>query len=111
MIANYARGKAVHILQSSIIYRLIEDVESMLSEKLPPLITHRVTGEAEILVVFPIRNKKKITPVAGCRVKLGSMTKLSKCKVKRQNEVIHTGIHLLPLDLDGASYKKGLYLH
>ncbi|KAF8476878.1 hypothetical protein BDZ91DRAFT_648164 [Kalaharituber pfeilii] len=109
MIAGYARAKGVPIMQSTIIYRLVEDVKAKLSEKLAPAITHRVTGEAEILQVFNFTFKKKIVPIAGCRVRLGSVTKGSKVKIKRKGEVIHDGIltSLKNVKLDVDEIKAG----
>ncbi|KAI5790702.1 hypothetical protein DFH27DRAFT_486173 [Peziza echinospora] len=92
LITNYARIKNVQILQSNIIYRLTEDVTALLSEKLPPLITTRVTGEAEIIQVFDINIKKKVfKPVAGCRVKMGSVTKASRVRVRRKKDFVWDG--------------------
>lgn len=91
MIANYARVKGVQIMQSSIIYRLVEDVTAKMGERLPPKITHRVTGEAEILQVFEFTYKKKKVPYAGCRVRMGTVTKGSKIKIKRGDKVVYTG--------------------
>lgn len=91
LIAGYARVKGVQIMQSSIIYRLVEDVIAKMGERLPPKITHRVTGEAEIIQVFEFTFRKKKVPFAGCRVRMGTVTKGSKIKVKRGDQVVYSG--------------------
>ena len=49
-----AEEKGVQILDSNIIYRVVENVKAMLSEKLSPKITQKVTGEADVAAVFEI---------------------------------------------------------
>jgi translation initiation factor IF-2 len=70
----------------------VEDVKSKLSDLLPPKITTSVTGEAEIAQVFQINIKgKQYKPVAGCRVRNGSITRNSKVRVMRKGEEIWNG--------------------
>ena len=91
LIANYARAKGVKIMQSSIIYALIDDVKAKLSEKLPPIITQRVTGEAEVLELFPYKFKDGLRVVAGCRVKLNSVVRNSRVRVRRKDTFVYDG--------------------
>ena len=94
-IASMAEQAGVKILDSNIIYRVVEDVKALLSEKLAPKITQRVTGEAEIAAIFDIGigGKKKLR-VAGSKVRNGAMKKLSMVKVLRGEEVVHTGMFM-----------------
>jgi len=94
-LISYARTKTppVSIIQNTIIYRLASDVATILESHLPPSITHKVTGEAEILQICPFTVKKKgLVLYAGCRVQLGSVTRGSRVKVKRAGKVIWTGV-------------------
>jgi len=87
-----ARMHHVKIYSHNIIYKLQEDVSSILSALLPAIITKTVTGEAEILQVFQINTKgKQFTAVAGCIVKNLVITRNSKCRVMRNKEVVYDG--------------------
>lgn len=94
-IAALAEEKGVKILDSNIIYRVVENVKALLSAKLPPKITQRVTGEAEIAQVFEIGigGKKKLR-VAGSKVRNGLVEKGTKARVLRKDEVVFDGKRL-----------------
>lgn len=84
----HIRGEAdkfgIRILDENIIYKVIDDVRAAVEAKLPPLITRRVTGEAEAAQVFEINTGgRKTTKVAGCKIRNGSVTKGGKVSVYR----------------------------
>lgn len=91
-IMRIAEQEGVQIMDHNIIYKLIDDVKAVLSEQLPPLVTQRVTGEAEVQQVFEItvKNREK-TAIAGCRVRNGMITKARKVRVTRGDETIYDG--------------------
>lgn len=94
-IVRMAELEGVQIMDHNIIYKLIDDVKAILSEQLPPSVTHRVTGEAEIGQVFEITIKgREKTTIAGCRVRNGVINKARKIRVIRGDETIHDGKHL-----------------
>jgi len=91
-IRRTAESKEVDIIDQSIIYRLVDAVKAKLGERLPPIVTQSVIGEAEISRVFEINPKGRVkVPVAGCKVRNGVITKTSKVRVLRDKEVIFTG--------------------
>lgn len=95
-IARMAEEKGVQIIDQSIIYRLVDDVKAKLSEKLPPLVTQRVSGEAEIAQIFDINVKGRVkVPVAGCRVRNGVVGRGEKVRVLRGKEVVYDGMFFL----------------
>jgi translation initiation factor IF-2 len=100
-ISRLAEQNKVNIINHNIIYRLVDDVKAELSKQLPPLITQRVTGEAEIAQTFDITIKKRLQKsIAGCKVRNGTVTKSGKVRVFRKNEKIFDGRSsyvLLPL--------------
>lgn len=87
-----ASQKGVRILDHSIIYHLVDDVKAVMSEKLPPSISYKVNGEAEVLQVFPINTKgRKYMNIAGCRVRNGNITKNSVYRVIRGTKEVFDG--------------------
>jgi translation initiation factor IF-2 len=98
-ISALAAEKGVLILDSNIIYRVVENVKALLSEKLGPKITQRVVGEAEVAAVFDISlGGKKKMKVAGSKVRNGVISNNSKVKVLRNEEKVFEGMFtLLPL--------------
>ncbi len=72
----------------SVIYDLIDDVKSILSGMLSPILSEKVIGTAEIRQIFEISSVGK---VAGCMVTHGVIKRVAKVRVLRDNVVIHTG--------------------
>ncbi|KAF1920272.1 hypothetical protein BDU57DRAFT_508466 [Ampelomyces quisqualis] len=83
-ISRLAESMGVRILDNNIIYRVVEQVKDVLSEKLPPAVIQKVTGEAEVAAVFEIGlgGRKKVK-VAGSKVRNGNIEKGSKARVLR----------------------------
>ncbi|CAG8952557.1 hypothetical protein HYFRA_00009663 [Hymenoscyphus fraxineus] len=91
-IARAAEQAKVTIIDHKIIYRLVDDVKAELSKYLPPLVTQRVLGEAEISQVFSITVKgRQVKNVAGCKVRNGTIGKNSKVRVMRNGEKVYDG--------------------
>jgi translation initiation factor IF-2 len=72
----------------SIIYDLIDDVKSLLSGMLKPLVRENTLGTAEIRDVFSITRAGK---VAGCYVTSGVIKRGAHTRLLRDNVVIHDG--------------------
>ncbi|KKY16340.1 putative mitochondrial translation initiation [Diplodia seriata] len=91
-MASMAEAKGVRLLEQNVIYRLVDDVKALLSERLAPSVTYRVTGEATVLEIFDIHhNRRKIATVAGCRVTNGAINARSKVRVFRGEKKIYDG--------------------
>ena len=91
-MSRTAESEGVKIMDHNIIYKLIDDVKAVLSEQLPPTVTQRVTGEAEVQQVFEITVKgRDKTAIAGCRVRNGMINKARKVRVIRGSETIYDG--------------------
>lgn len=92
-IQRMAESKDVQIIDQSIIYRLVDDVKTKLGERLAPIVTQRVLGEAEVAQVFEINTKGRATvPVAGCKVRNGVVSKTGRVRVVRGKEVVFDGM-------------------
>lgn len=84
--------KHIPFMEHRIIYKLLEDVTAQLASKLAPEIKHKVLGEATIKEIFSISLKRsKTLHVAGTRISNGIISRSSKVKVLRNNEVVYTG--------------------
>ena len=87
-----AEEKGVGIVDQSIIYRLVDDVKSLLGERLPDVVTQKVLGEAEIAQVFEINVKgRTMLPVAGCRIRNGVISRGARVRVMRDGEKAYDG--------------------
>ena len=92
-ISRLAEEAKVSILDHNIIYRLVDDVKAELSKHLPPLVTQRVLGEAEIAQIFEITVKgRQQKNIAGCKVRNGSVFRNAKVRVLRNNKKIFDGM-------------------
>jgi translation initiation factor IF-2 len=83
-----AKREGVEIRLYSIIYELLEDVESAMKGLLEPELQEQVIGEAEIREVFELSKRNKI---AGCMVMSGRVTAKSKIRVKRGQDILFDG--------------------
>ncbi|KAI5466465.1 hypothetical protein BGZ63DRAFT_400845 [Mariannaea sp. PMI_226] len=91
-IRQRASENKVRIIDHSVIYHVADEVKEALSELLPVTITHRVVGEADVLQVFSINIKKRVTRnIAGCRVRNGNINRTSLVKVLRRGKVVFDG--------------------
>ncbi len=101
-----AEAKGVKVLENNIIYRVLDDVKAVLEEKLPPIVTQRVLGEADVSAVFDITTggggsgKKKIW-IAGCKVRNGVVGRGSRVRVTRGGEKVYDGMYPTVLGVVG----------
>jgi len=86
--AHLAKYEKVDVRYYDIIYQAIDDIKAAMSGLLEPVITERDTGVAEVRQVFAV---SKVGSIAGCYVKSGSIVRNGKVRVKRGNDIIHTG--------------------
>lgn len=91
-ILQMAAQAGVRIVDRNIIYRVVEDVTAILSEKLPPRIVTSVIGEAEIAQLFDITIKgRRKMKIAGCKVRNGIVKRGSRTRILRGTETIYDG--------------------
>jgi len=87
-----AEARGVKVLENNIIYRVLDDVKAVLEERLPPLVTHKVTGEAEISAAFEIGiGGRRTMNIAGCKVRNGTVTRGARVRVLRGDQKIFDG--------------------
>jgi len=85
----YAAG--LEILDQNIIYRVTEAVKDRVSAALPPLVTQRVLGEAEVGKIFEVTVKKEKIKIAGCKISNGTISRANQVRVIRNGETVYTG--------------------
>jgi len=83
-----AESNHVDIRLYDVIYNLIEDVEKALKGSLAPRIVEKVIGTAEVKQTFKIA---KVGIVAGVRVTSGVAARNAKVRVRRGDQLVHTG--------------------
>ncbi|MDD4858522.1 MAG: translation initiation factor IF-2 [Candidatus Krumholzibacteria bacterium] len=86
--AQLAKYEKVDVRHYDIIYQAIDDIKAAMSGLLEPVITERDTGVAEVRQVFKV---SKVGAIAGCHVKSGSIARSAKVRVRRGDEILHTG--------------------
>ncbi len=83
-IHKLAENNKVRIMESRIIYELIDDIQSQVLKMLEPTIDETILGEGTVVAEFKI-NKVRI---AGVRVTKGEITKGSLIHLKRNGKII-----------------------
>jgi small GTP-binding protein len=89
--SRLAEAAGVEILDHNIIYKVTDVVKEKLAAELPPAITQRVVGEADIGKVFEISVKKGKTKIAGCKISNGIISRDKKTRVLRGSKVLYDG--------------------
>ncbi|KAG8836202.1 hypothetical protein FRC18_011700 [Serendipita sp. 400] len=91
-VVQAANLQSVPLISSNIIYRLMETVREKVSALLPPIIEHRVAGEANVQQMFEIDLKgRKVLKIAGCRVTNGTLEKNKPIRLMRDGKIVHDG--------------------
>ena len=85
---DMAERDEVEIKQYSIIYQVIEDVESAMKGMLDPKYQEKIIGNAEVRQIFKISN---VGTIAGAYVLSGKVERNAGVRVIRDNVVIHDG--------------------
>jgi len=83
-----AEAGEVEIRTYEIIYKLLEDIDAAMIGMLAPEYQEIVTGEAEVRQVFRI---PRVGAVAGCQVRVGTISRGSKVRFLRDGVVIWKG--------------------
>jgi translation initiation factor IF-2 len=85
---SVAAREGVELRQYSIIYNVIEDVEKALKGMLDPVYIEVVDGHAEVRQIIRI---SRYGNIAGSYVQDGKVLRNDQVRVKRGNEILHTG--------------------
>ncbi|KAL3142915.1 hypothetical protein ABBQ38_003202 [Trebouxia sp. C0009 RCD-2024] len=88
-VEGVAKVQAVQVVEHRIIYRMLEEVSTMLAAKAPMVEEEKVVGQADVLQVFD--TKKQAAAVAGCRVREGSIQAGLQWRVMRGEAAVHQG--------------------
>jgi small GTP-binding protein len=94
-VARLAGAEGLEILDCNVIYKVTDLVKEKLSAELPPSISQRVVGEAEVGKVFEISVKKGRLKVAGCMIGNGVVGRDKKVRVMRGGRVVYDGEDLI----------------
>ena len=87
-VRNEAQVKGVEIRLYSIIYKVLEDIESALKGMLDPVFEEVVTGQAEVRQTFKLSS---VGTIAGCYVTDGVIERNSLVRILRDGIVIFEG--------------------
>ena len=90
-VSRLAEAAGLEILDYNIIYKVTDVVKEKLTAELPPKITQRVVGEAEVAKIFEISVKKAKVKIAGCKISNGIINRDKKIRVLRGTNVIYDG--------------------
>lgn len=82
------RPKDVEIRTFNVIYRMIEDLKVEINKKLPEIDVEEEVGQAHVMQIFKVNDKKKKLTVLGCRCTKGMLKKSLAFKLLRDDEEI-----------------------
>lgn len=91
VIHSLAQAAGLNVIDQNIIYKVTDMVKEKVEAALPPLVTQRVTGEAEIGKIFDVTIKKQTIRIAGCKVTNGTISRSQQIRVIREGETVYTG--------------------
>ncbi|KAK5070503.1 translation initiation factor IF-2 [Lithohypha guttulata] len=90
-VHQLADAAGLQILDQNIIYRVTDAVKEKVTEAMPPLITQRILGEAEVGQIFVVTVKKQKLKIAGCKVTKGTISRANQVRVFRNGDIVYTG--------------------
>ncbi|XP_011503613.1 PREDICTED: translation initiation factor IF-2, mitochondrial [Ceratosolen solmsi marchali] len=79
------------VSEHNVIYKLIDDIKTKMSDMLPLIQKEETIGEGIVLKEFDVNNKKTKAVIAGCRCTSGVFKKSAFFKILRNGEVIYDG--------------------
>lgn len=85
---SMADAEEIEVYDFSVIYEALERVQELMLDLLEPIYEENEQGVAEVRATFTV---PKIGTVAGCRVVKGSIERSSLVRVRRGDEIVHTG--------------------
>ena len=83
-IKNLADDQKVLVVESKIIYELIENIQSQVLKMLDPTIEETILGEGKIIAEFKIEKVR----IAGVQITKGEMSKGDSIHLKRDDKII-----------------------
>ncbi|ETN37918.1 translation initiation factor IF-2 [Cyphellophora europaea CBS 101466] len=86
-----AEAAGLEVLDHNVIYKMTDVVTEKVAAELPPLVTTKVLGEAEIGQIFDVTIKKVKHKIAGCKITNGTISRSHKVRVIRGGDVVYTG--------------------
>ena len=87
-VRQAADRSGVEVKVYTVIYELLDDIKNLMEGSLAPEIKEEVQGHVEIRRVF---RSSKIGNIAGCYVLDGKITRSSKARLMRDEQVVYTG--------------------
>ena len=85
---NEAKANGIEIKSYSIIYKMIEDLQNVITGLEAPKYVEKITGEATIHKIIYF---SKVGKIAGCTMDKGTIFENSKVRLIRNNKVIYSG--------------------
>ncbi|XP_053275616.1 translation initiation factor IF-2, mitochondrial [Pleuronectes platessa] len=90
-VQQVALKRGVPLNIHTVIYKLVDQLKEDLSNKLPPLESESVIGEASVLAMFVVSVGKKKVLVAGCRVQKGQLDRRHTFRLIRGRDTVWEG--------------------
>ncbi|XP_023319706.1 translation initiation factor IF-2, mitochondrial-like [Eurytemora carolleeae] len=86
-----AKSSNVPVRSYNVIYHMIDDLKTEISDKLPPMEVEDVIGRGNVVQEFMVTVNKDKVPVAGCKIISGRILRGSKTKIIRDSQIIFDG--------------------
>ncbi len=84
-----AEGQGVEIRTYRIIYEVVDEVRMAMAGLLPPTVTEKFEGRAEVRETFTV---PKLGTIAGCYVAEGSVKRGGRCRLLRDGVQVYDGV-------------------
>ncbi|TPR54693.1 translation initiation factor IF-2 [Metamycoplasma neophronis] len=87
-IKKLAESKAIKIIKHNIIYKIVEELEALITTLKEPVYEEKLIGTAQVIQLFFY---SKVGTIAGCMMVTGQAKEFAKVEVLRRNKVIFKG--------------------
>lgn len=87
-IKKLAESKGIKIARHNIIYKIVEELEALITTMKEPVYEEKLIGTAQVIQLFFY---SKVGTIAGCMATSGQIKEFSKVEVLRRDKVIFKG--------------------
>ncbi|RMA77575.1 translation initiation factor IF-2 [Metamycoplasma subdolum] len=88
-VKKLAEQENIKIIQHNIIYKIVDELRSLIKSLKEPVYVEKLIGEANVIQLFYY---SKVGTIAGCMQNEGQVKENCKVEVWRKNKLIHKGV-------------------
>jgi len=106
-VMKQAELQSIDIYREKVVYHVVDHAKMLLGKLLPLAVKYDLQGSADVLQVFPIKGKKRNSPIinaAGCKVSSGTLSTEHVFRVYRNDDTDSEDMGLVEDEIEAATH-------